>query len=43
MFIRGARVANLPDCVVSETEEENDYALEQMQKVLKATPDRPLS
>ncbi|HUS09428.1 MAG TPA: isochorismatase family cysteine hydrolase [Pyrinomonadaceae bacterium] len=35
-YMRDFRIFVPADCVVSETEEENDYALKQMAKVLKA-------
>ena len=35
-YMRDCRLIVLSDCVVSETERENKYALQQMEKVLKA-------
>jgi nicotinamidase-related amidase len=44
-YMRGLRLHIPSDCTVSNTEEENRYALEQMQKVLKAdiTPSTELN
>ena len=35
-YMRDFKIVVPSDCVVSETEEENQYALQQMAKVLKA-------